>query len=51
MTADEFEDQYAHRSTLTVERGYELGIFPAVACDCGEDGCEGWRRRYSDDPA
>ena len=42
MTKDEFEKGYAKRSGITVERLGELGLF-ALPCDCGEDGCKGWR--------
>lgn len=44
-----FEKRYADRSGMTWEHGYELGIFPAIPCTCGQEGCEGWRRRYADD--
>jgi hypothetical protein len=41
VTAEEFEKAYAERSGLTVE---ELRLYRTVlACDCGEDGCEGWQ--------
>lgn len=49
MTRIEFERGYAERSGITVKHGYELGLFPAVPCTCGDESCEGWRRRYSDD--
>lgn len=49
MAREEFERAYAGRSGISVEHGESLGIFPAVPCDCGEDLCEGWRRRYEDD--
>lgn len=44
-----FEEGYAERSGITRERGYELGVFPALPCACGDEMCEGWRRRYSGD--
>lgn len=49
MTREDFELGYAERSGMTVEAGYDLGIFPALPCDCGELYCEGWRRRYRDE--
>lgn len=49
MTRWWFEWRYARRSKITRRRGYELGIFPAIRCDCGDVTCGGWRRRYSDD--
>jgi hypothetical protein len=41
MTAEEFEAAYAERSGVTVAwlRKYRT----VRACDCGEDGCEGWQ--------
>ena len=41
MTREEFEEGYAKRSGVTVERLHELGQV-AVRCSCGEDGCNGW---------
>lgn len=42
MTADEFEQQYAARSKVTVEELRALGRI-VLPCDCGEDDCEGWQ--------
>ena len=42
MTKDEFEEGYALRSKMTVERLHELGEV-GVPCSCGEDGCKGWQ--------
>ena len=42
MTRDEFEQQYAQRSKLTVEQLHAYGLL-GVPCSCGEDGCEGWQ--------
>jgi hypothetical protein len=51
MTREEFEQQYAERSGITVE---ELRIYRTVLpCDCGEEGCEGWQMvpiSLADDP-
>ena len=41
MTREEFEEGYARRSGMTVERLHELGQV-AIPCACGEDGCKGW---------
>lgn len=42
MTKEEFEQQYAERSHVTVERLHELGRY-AVPCDCGDESCQGWQ--------
>ena len=42
MTKDEFEEQYAERSGLTVARLQELGR-GAVPCHCEYSECEGWQ--------
>lgn len=41
-TAEEFEQQYAERSGITVEQLRSMGRIVAP-CDCAEDICEGWR--------
>ena len=41
MTCEEFEEGYAKRSGMTVERLHELGQV-AIPCACREDGCKGW---------
>lgn len=43
ITAEEFERCYAVASGLTVEQlrhDYKRIVVP---CDCGEDGCRGWK--------
>lgn len=42
MTAEEFEQQYAARTGITVQQLRELGRIVAP-CHCGEDMCEGWQ--------
>lgn len=45
MTLEEFEQQYAERSGMTVEQLYTHGLLP-VPCDCEEPGCNGWRMTH-----
>lgn len=41
MTGEEFEEQYARQSGLTVEL---LRDFRVVRpCECGQEGCPGWQ--------
>ena len=42
VTADEFEQQYAAKSWISVERLRALGgvVRP---CRCEQDGCKGWQ--------
>ena len=42
MTKDEFEQQYAERSGVTVEWLHERGQ-KAMPCNCGVFGCTGWQ--------
>ena len=42
ISAEEFEREYAERSGVTVEWLREHGRV-VRPCDCGEDGCEGWK--------
>lgn len=42
MTLEEFEQQYAERSGMAVERLHDLGLF-GTPCDCEEPGCQGWQ--------
>ena len=49
MTKDAFERDYAKRSSITVEELHALGL-RAERCECGEDGCNGWKMA-SRDPA
>ena len=42
MTLEEFEEQYAKNSGVTVEWLHEQNQH-GVPCDCGLDGCQGWR--------
>ena len=50
MTKEEFEQSYAERSMVTVKWLRMYGL-EAQLCDCGEDGCRGWRMKsQSDDP-
>lgn len=42
MKMDEFEQDYANRSGLTVEWLHSVGLF-AMPCECGEASCPGWR--------
>ena len=42
MTRKEFEERYAQRSGMPVERLHELGL-TAKPCVCGEEGCQGWQ--------
>ena len=37
-----FEQRYAHNAGITVEMLHSWGRF-GETCDCGEDGCEGYR--------
>lgn len=41
MTAEEWEAAYAARSGITVEELRAAGRV-VVACDCGDEICEGW---------
>ena len=41
MTKEEFEEGYARRSGITVERLHELGEI-AVPCSCEYIKCKGW---------
>ena len=41
MTREEFEEQYAAQSGLSVERLHGLGI-RAEKCDCEDAECRGW---------
>jgi hypothetical protein len=48
-TVEEFEEQYAQRSGVTVEWLHENGRYGAP-CDCGDDACEGFQMaRYVDE--
>jgi len=42
MNLEEFEQGYAERSKLTVERLHELGLRGAP-CDCEDELCQGWQ--------
>ena len=48
MTVQEFEDRYCHRSGISHE--YYCKTFVTLACDCGEDICNGWAA-VSNNPA
>lgn len=41
MTGDEFEQQYAARSGVTIQWLHDNHLH-AMPCDCGETVCEGW---------
>lgn len=41
VTRAEFEQAYAQRSGITVEKLHALGRY-VVPCTCGADVCEGW---------
>ena len=45
MTLDEFEQQYAERSGVTVAWLHAKGQFGAP-CNCGEEGCQGWQMKH-----
>ena len=45
LTARSFERAYAKRGDMTVSQLHELGGYGAP-CDCGEDGCDGWKMAY-----
>lgn len=47
MTRDEFEQQYAERSGITVEQLHELGRW-AIQCDCKDELCQGWQMIHID---
>lgn len=42
ITKEEFEIKYAEESGLTLQQLYDSGCH-AVPCNCGQDGCKGWR--------
>lgn len=42
MTKYEFECDYAIRSGVTLDWLHQNGMM-AVECDCGEQGCRGWK--------
>ena len=42
MTKEEFEQGYAERSGMTVERLHELGL-GGVPCNCDYEDCKGWQ--------
>ncbi len=42
MTKEEFEKRYAKNSNCSIEYLNGNGLF-AVKCDCGENGCNGWK--------
>lgn len=42
MTKDEFEQQYAQRSGVTVDWLHSMGRY-AAPCDCTEPECQGWQ--------
>ena len=42
ITRQEFEEQYAVRSGVTVDWLKREGKI-SLPCFCGEDGCQGWR--------
>jgi len=44
MTKDEFEEEYAKRSKVTIEWLHNHNLF-GVPCDCGENGCMGWQMK------
>ncbi len=39
---EDFAKKYAAKSNVTMDLLIEVG-FLVVACDCGEDGCQGWQ--------
>lgn len=47
MTEDEFWEHYARGSGLSIEELRGLGL-QALACDCGEPACRGWRMDMSE---
>ena len=44
MSRQEFEEEYARRSGVTIEWLREIGKI-SLPCDCGEEGCQGWQMR------
>lgn len=41
MTKDEFEEEYARKSCMSVDELHELGQF-AKECNCEYEHCKGW---------
>lgn len=41
-TRKEFEEGYAKRSKMTVEKLHDFGFF-AHPCDCADESCKGWQ--------
>ncbi len=46
LTKEQFEENYAKATGVTVEALLELGL-EAVPCDCDEGGCAGWGMKSS----
>lgn len=44
MSRQEFEEEYATRSGITVEWLREIGRI-SLPCSCEEEGCQGWQMR------
>ena len=42
MTKEEFEKAYVEGGGMSMEELAEFGLV-TVQCDCGEEGCEGWK--------
>lgn len=45
MSKDEFEQGYAERSKISIEKLHELRGH-AVSCDCDEPECDGWQMGF-----
>ena len=45
MTKEEFEQDYAKRSGVTVEWLHDHNQI-GLPCDCGKDGCEEWQMAH-----
>jgi hypothetical protein len=45
VNAEQFAEEYAKRSGVTVEFPRDRGLFPE-SCDCDEDGCAGWQMAH-----
>lgn len=47
-TVEQFEQEYAERSGVTVELLHAHGRY-GKPCNCGDDECEGWQMAHADD--